>query len=101
MPDTLTPNPPTQPNPQKQRTRPPPRHVLNYLGRLGPAQRRVRSTLFSREHWANFLKSLPWVVPLTVLIWVYAEREQLADDPKVPIPIEVRTSDPNRIARID
>jgi hypothetical protein len=70
--------------------------MLGYFARLGNTQRRLRGTLFSREHWGNFLRSLPWVVPLTLLIWIYAEREQLADEPKVTIPIDVRTSDPNR-----
>jgi len=32
---------------------------------------------FSRESYISSVKSLLWVVPLTVLIWVYAEREQV------------------------
>jgi hypothetical protein len=36
----------------------------------------ARST-FSRDSYVTSLKSLLWVLPLTVLIWVYAEREQV------------------------
>lgn len=34
---------------------------------------------FSRENIIASLKTLAWVAPLTILIWVYAEREQQAD----------------------
>ena len=30
----------------------------------------------TRANFNAFLKSMAWVVPLTVLIWVYAEREE-------------------------
>jgi hypothetical protein len=41
-----------------------------------------------------------WVAPLTLLIWVYAEREQIVTMPGVTIPIEVRTSDSNRLVTL-
>src|SRR5687768_9263153 len=100
-PGSPPPTPPAMPSsPPKiapRRTAPP---VLDYFALLRPAQRHLVETFLSRENWINFLKSLPWVVPLTVLIWVYAEREQLADEPKVTFPIEVRTSDPNRVVTL-
>lgn len=34
--------------------------------------------LFSRDALVNGLRSLAWVAPMTVLIWIYAEREQIA-----------------------
>jgi hypothetical protein len=42
--------------------------------------------------WENFfaaLRTLAWLVPLTVLIWLYAEREQVFEIESVPIPITV------------
>src|SRR5688572_16294126 len=42
------------------------------------ATRRWARDTFSREQIISSLKSLAWVAPLTVLIWIYAEREQLA-----------------------
>jgi hypothetical protein len=54
----------------------------------------------SREDLINALKTFAWVGPLTLLIWVYAEREQLAKDDLVTIPIAVKSSDPNRIVRL-
>ena len=32
---------------------------------------------FSREQLVSALRSLIWVAPLTVLIWIYAESEQV------------------------
>src|SRR3954469_15068187 len=34
---------------------------------------------FNREQLVSSLKSLLWVAPLTLLIWIYAEREQQKD----------------------
>src|SRR4051812_15684629 len=71
--------------------------------------RRERMTLRARSWWRNYfsrdrvmngVRSLPWVVPLTLLIWVYAEREQVVPVP-VAIPIEVVSTDPNRLVTIE
>ena len=48
----------------------------------------------------DFLKTLGWVAPLTVLIWIYAEREQSATREQVTVPIEVRLQEPNRVVRL-
>jgi hypothetical protein len=73
--------------------------LLDY-GPGGSALRRwVRGT-FTRDNVASSLKTLAWVVPLTLLIWVYAEREQLYKEPTVPIPINVVIGDPNRIVTL-
>src|SRR3954471_10050063 len=45
--------------------------------RLGHSLRGWTRSTFSRESYMASLRSLLWVVPLTVLIWVYAEREQV------------------------
>lgn len=55
---------------------------------------------FHREQLISFAKTMSLVAPLTVLIWVYAEREQTDTDPGVVFPIEVRSNDPNRIVSL-
>jgi hypothetical protein len=47
------------------------------------------------EKVTDTLKTLAWVFPLTILIWIYAEREQSIQRPNVSFPIMVRTSDGN------
>ena len=49
------------------------------------------------EKLIDILKTLAWVAPLTILIWIYAEREQALSQPNVSISIEVRTTDGSRI----
>jgi hypothetical protein len=58
----------------------------------------VRST-FSRESYISSLKSLLWVVPLTVLIWIYAEREQVQTLNNVVIKVR-SAEDSGRVIRI-
>jgi hypothetical protein len=70
--------------------------LLEY-GRDGNALRRWTRSTFTRDNVASALKTLAWVVPLTLLIWVYAEREQLYKEPTVPIPINVASGDPTRV----
>src|SRR6266550_1275429 len=45
-------------------------------------------------------KTLAWVAPLTVLIWIYAEREQSVPYSGVSFPIELRTTDSNRLVTL-
>jgi len=55
----------------------------------------------TRENLIGAFTTLAWVVPLSVLIWVWAEREQLyrTENP-IAIPIEVTTSDPKRVVTL-
>jgi hypothetical protein len=43
------------------------------------------------------LKTLAWVAPLTILIWVYAERKQAIRRESVPIPVEVRVNSKDKL----
>src|SRR3954451_12541313 len=61
---------------------------------------RVRRYLPSGEQFVTFLKNLIWVVPLTLLIWIYAEREQTVTLSTEPVSIDVRTNDHNRIVTL-
>lgn len=48
----------------------------------------------------EFGRTMLWVAPLTVLIWVYAEREQIASVPDITIQIQVKAAATDRIATI-
>src|SRR5881398_575967 len=51
---------------------------------------------FSRERLIEAAKNLAWVGPLTLLIWVWAEREQTQEISLNDVPVQVVSSDPNR-----
>lgn len=55
---------------------------------------------FSRESLVSSVKSLLWVVPLTVLIWVYAEREQVVKQSNQGFTVEVHSTDPSRVVTL-
>ncbi|HWB53060.1 MAG TPA: hypothetical protein VG722_02670 [Tepidisphaeraceae bacterium] len=66
-----------------------------YGGRRRPWQS------ITRENVIDWLRTLAWVVPLTLLIWIWAEREQLARTPSpVAIPIALRTASPNVVVHL-
>ena len=55
---------------------------------------------FRRENLLSGLRTLSWVAPLTILIWVYAEREQEFSQSDVVIPLEVKSADPTRVVTL-
>lgn len=61
--------------------------------------RRWGRDTFNRESLLSSLRSLAWVLPLTLLIWIYAEREQQADG-MARFQIVVRSADPTQVATI-
>ena len=73
------------------------RSPLSYY--TSAAKRSVRDA-FSRQQLIEGVKAFLWVAPLTILIWIYAEREQLATQKNFPIPIEIRSSDPRQVIEI-
>jgi hypothetical protein len=68
--------------------------------RVGWAFRSWATDTFSRESIVSSLKSLLWVAPLTILIWIYAEREEDVPLTDVPVTLDVRSSDPNKVVRL-
>lgn len=68
--------------------------------RLPRAARSWFRYTFSRDRLLNGLRNLLWVAPLTLLIWIYAEREQISPEPNVVVPIEVTTNDPNWVVSL-
>jgi len=55
---------------------------------------------FSRDSLLSSLKSLLWVAPLTILIWAYAEREQVVTIPNVTINVRAPGNDAGREIRL-
>jgi hypothetical protein len=65
------------------------------------AERRRMRDAFTRDRLISLLKTLGWVIPLTLLIWVYAEREQVATLEGISIPVDVTTTDATRIITLE
>lgn len=65
----------------------------------GSARSWARHT-FSRDSLMSSLRTFLWVVPLTVLIWVYAEREELGPPEKVTFKFQLVDSEPGRLVRV-
>ena len=71
----------------------------------GPAKwladaRRWAHRNFTRDNLIQALKTFASVGPLTILIWIYAEREGIRPQPDISIAIEVRCNDPRRIVSL-
>jgi hypothetical protein len=55
----------------------------------------------TRENLIDWLRTLAWVIPLTLLVWIWAEREQLAHTPSpVAIPVTLRTTSANVVVHM-
>ncbi|MGA2233303.1 MAG: hypothetical protein ABSH22_20560 [Tepidisphaeraceae bacterium] len=63
------------------------------LDNLYQAWRSIRRA-FTGENLISNLKTLLGVAPLTVLVWVYAEQQQLVTEKDVPLRISLQSADP-------
>ena len=66
-------------------------------------RRNFRSSMrnaMTREQMVSSAKSLAWIAPLTILIWVYAEREQIRPSELQAIRFTVRTNDPTMVVTV-
>src|SRR5438105_12039747 len=54
----------------------------------------------TRDKISDLFKKLAWVVPLTVLIWVYADQEQTDTERDVAILLAINSADPTRIVSV-
>ena len=52
---------------------------------------------FTRDNVIGHMKTLAWVIPLTLLIWIWAEREQVQPAKDVSVPFELVSPDANRV----
>ena len=59
--------------------------------------RRWGRDTFNRDSFLSSLRALLWVAPLTLLIWIYAEREQQETD-LARFQIVVQSADPTQVA---
>jgi hypothetical protein len=87
----------TQPDPTPASE---PAPVLHYWRAVASEARRFYYGM-TRENVASFLKTIAWAVPLTILIWVYAESEQQVPATDVPIAIVVKSRDPAKIVTLE
>jgi hypothetical protein len=55
---------------------------------------------FTRENVVSHLKTIAWVIPLTMLIWIYAEREQVDTPEDVAVPFELFSADRSRVVSL-
>ena len=62
---------------------------------------RVRRYLPTRDQFTGFLKNMVWVAPITLLIWVYAEREQSVVEGSIVASIDVKASDASRVVTLE
>jgi hypothetical protein len=93
MEEGTTPTPTEKPT----RTKPP---VFSFYAHLAATEARRFRRELTPENVASFAKTLLWVVPLTLLIWVYAATETEESIKDVSVPIDVKSADPGRIVSI-
>lgn len=62
--------------------------------------RRQGRNLFTLERLREFGTSMALVVPLTLLIWVWAEREQTVESVEMQFIVDVRSVDPTKVMSI-
>jgi hypothetical protein len=78
------------------------RSTLDYFNPSN-AGHSLRRWLGTREKVVEGLKTFGWVVPLTILIWIYAERQQLVQNPVVlnGVEIAIHSDDPLKTAHFN
>lgn len=71
-----------------------------WITRFWIFDRRWLAETFSREQILDGLRTLLWVAPLTVLIWIYAEREQVTRKRGETIPFELASLDQGKLVSL-
>jgi hypothetical protein len=74
--------------------------ALTYFGRRVRAELRRFHQGFTRQNILSFSKAMAWVIPLTILIWVYAETAQDVPRSNVQMPIELRSKDSKHTVKL-
>jgi hypothetical protein len=70
-------------------------------GSSSPAVARWFKRTLTRENVVDALKTLAWLAPLTLLIWIYAERQQTETVYDQSIPITIVSGDRNRFVKLE
>jgi hypothetical protein len=55
---------------------------------------------FTRDSVLDFVKTVIWVAPLSVLIWIYADQNTSTEEPRQPIGFEIVLNDPSRVVNV-
>jgi len=74
--------------------------ALALLARRVTAEVRSIRQGFTRQNVISFAKTMAWVVPLTLLIWIYAETAQVEPQSNVQIPIQLVSNDANKAIKL-
>jgi hypothetical protein len=74
--------------------------MVDYYARRAAEEARKFHRALTRENFKSFIWTMVWVVPLTLLLWIYAEQEQVETESNVPVAIQVKSSDPNRVVTL-
>ena len=75
------------------------RSMLDYAN-TSSAVDRIRRWMPPREKAIDAMKTLAWVIPLTLIIWIYAEQEQVLQTPASVgnVPVQVKMTDGRYVA---
>ena len=75
------------------------RQLGRRLRQLGVSGRRMRRT-WTRERFAEIARTLVWVIPLTLLVWVWAQDQQIEQIVQQNIPLQIEHVDGQRVIEI-
>ncbi|HWP40005.1 MAG TPA: hypothetical protein VNL70_03695, partial [Tepidisphaeraceae bacterium] len=78
----------------------PRRRVREWLARQLHGWQRWTQRNLTRENLIAGLKTLSWLAPLTLIIWIYAEREQIDRIDQQPIPVQVTSTITDRYVEL-
>lgn len=73
--------------------------IVQRLRALGAGGRRLRRG-WSRQRVAELVKTLGYVMPLTLLIWVWAQDQQIDVDPRQAVPVRIGHTDAGKVVSI-
>jgi hypothetical protein len=85
---------------EERHAAPPKPTIVDYYARKAAEEARRLHRSLTRENIVSFLKTMLLVVPLTLLLWFYAEQEQIETESNVPVAIQVKSSDPSRVVTL-
>jgi hypothetical protein len=88
------------PEPPPPRRRPAPRRGMRLWLDVAAAEWRLARKNLTAANLRIFGKNLMWVIPLTVLIWVYAAHNETKTVPSVSARIQIKQNDPNDVITV-
>jgi hypothetical protein len=89
---------PSEEMPERSASRPP--GIESFPAEIWLGLKAWARHTFSRASLISTFKSLMWVIPLSFLIWAWAEREESVKDTAVPLSLNVLSPDPTHSVRL-